>query len=217
VILPGIAHHVTQRGNRRMNVFFDDDDYQTYKELLARNCREAAVQVWGYCLMPNHVHLILVPERADGLRAALSRTHKRYADRINQRHDWSGHLWQGRFAAVAMDDAHLLAAAKYVELNPVRAGLVGQAEDWHWSSARAHLAGGRDDLVQASPLLEEVGDWAVFLGQGPDNAAEARLRKHEAGGLPLGNDSFIAAAEAAAGRLLRAQQKGRKSRRPQGT
>ncbi len=108
--------------------------------------------------MPNHVHLILVPFSEDGLRAALAETHRRYSSRINAREGWTGYLWQGRFASVPMDEAHLLACARYVELNPVRAKLVGAAEDWPWSSARAHLAGRDDGLVAAAPLLDMAPD-----------------------------------------------------------
>ena len=191
VVLPGVAHHVTQRGNRRLETFFQDDDYESYKSLLSANCAEAGVAVWGYCLMPNHVHLILVPSDTDGLSQALSRTHKRYAERINRRYDWSGHLWQGRFSSVAMDNAHLLAAAKYVELNPVRARLCDRAKDWRWSSARAHLAGKPDGLVDPAPLLEEIGDWNTFLAVQMDEKAAERLRANERGSRPLGDDAFL--------------------------
>ena len=114
VVVPGIPHHVTQRGNRRLETFFSPDDYRAYVDLLAEHCRAARVAVWAYCLMPNHVHLILVPRDADGLRAALGEAHRRYTRRINFREGWRGYLWQGRFASFAMDERHLLAAARYV-------------------------------------------------------------------------------------------------------
>src|SRR5882672_11052106 len=104
--------------------------------------------------MPNHVHLILLPGDDDGLRAALGEAHRRYTRRVNMREGWRGYLWQGRFASVPMDEAYLLAAARYVELNPVRAKLARRARDWRWSSARAHLDGLDDDLVRVHPLLE---------------------------------------------------------------
>jgi putative transposase len=117
VVAAGIAHHVTQRGNRRQTVFFGDDDYRAYEALLAEGCASAGVAVWGCCLMPNPVHLILVPRDEAGLREALSEAHRRYTRRVNLREGWRGHLWQGRFASVPMDEAHLLACARYVELN----------------------------------------------------------------------------------------------------
>ncbi len=159
VVAPGLPHHVTQRGNRRQEVFFSDADYAAYKALVAEHCRGAGVAVWAYCLMPNHVHLILVPSDEDGLRAALGEAHRRYTRRVNVREGWRGYLWQGRFASFVMDERHLLAAARYVELNPVRARLVKTARQWRWSSARAHLKGEDDGLVAVAPLLEIVGDW----------------------------------------------------------
>ena len=124
VVVPGMPHHVTQRGNRRQETFFRDDDYQAYLELMAEFCGQHGVEVWGYCLMPNHVHLIAVPKSEDGLRRAIGEAHRRYTRRINFREGWRGHLWQGRFASFVMDDDYLLAAARYIELNPVRARMV---------------------------------------------------------------------------------------------
>ena len=118
VVAAGVPHHVTQRGNRRQSVFFCDDDYRACAGLLAEGCAGVGVAVWGYCLMPDHVHLILVPRDEAGLRAALSEAHRRYTRRVNFREGWRGHLWQGRFASVPMEEAHLLACARYVELIP---------------------------------------------------------------------------------------------------
>ena len=124
VIAPGMPHHVTQRGNRRQQTFFGKEDYQHYLELISRFCRAEQVAIWAYRLMPNHVHLIVVPQSAESLRRAIGEAHRRYTRRINFREGWRGHLWQGRFASFVMDEDHLLTAARYVELNPVRAGLV---------------------------------------------------------------------------------------------
>src|SRR4030065_1065208 len=148
VVVPGVWHHVTQRGNRRQQTFFNDEDYQAYLELLGEWCGQCGVEVWAYCLMPNHVHLIVVPDSEDGLHRALGEAHRRYTRRINLREGWRGHLWQGRFASFAMDQRHLLRAARYVELNPVRAKLCRAAWRWRWSSAAAHVAGRDDGLVR---------------------------------------------------------------------
>ena len=126
VIAAGIPHHITQRGNRRMQTFFGDDDYRAYIALLAEWCRKCRVQIWAYCLMPNHVHLIAVPESEDALRLGIGEAHRRYSRMINFRNNWRGHLWQGRFASFPMDETYLLAAARYVEMNPVVAGLVNR-------------------------------------------------------------------------------------------
>src|ERR1700722_8711163 len=127
IVVPRLPHHVTQRGNRGERVFFEDADYALYRDLLAAACRKTGVAVWAYCLMPNHVHLILVPADATGLARALGETHRRYVSYVNARARQTGHLFQGRFASVVMDEEHLLSAARYVSLNPVRARLVKRA------------------------------------------------------------------------------------------
>lgn len=150
----------------RLETFFEDADYKAYLELMAESCAAARVAVWAYCLMPNHVHLVLVPKDPDGLRAALAEAHRRYTRRVNLREGWRGHLWQERFHSFPMDEDYLMATARYVELNPVRARLVKRPRAWRWSSARAHLSGKDDTLVQAAPLLERIPDWATFLAGG---------------------------------------------------
>jgi putative transposase len=212
VVAAGVPHHVTQRGNRRQPTFFVDDDYRSYLDLLGVACRRFGVELWAYCLMPNHVHLIAMPEGETGLRLALGEAHRRYTRAVNARQGWVGHLWQGRFASCALDDAHVVAAARYVELNPVRARLTRRARDWPWSSARAHLAGRDDGVVKVRPLLDAVGDWRAFLSEEPDAALLDGLRRHERTGRPLGSDAFVAGLEAALGRELRPRKPGRKPR-----
>ena len=210
VVAAGVPHHVTQRGNRRQEVFFSDADYETYRALLAEGCGNAGVTVWGYCLMPNHVHLILVPRDEDGLRAALSETHRRYSRMVNFREDWRGHLWQGRFASFPMDDHYALACARYVELNPVRAKMVARPRDWRWSSARAHLKGQDDGLVKVAPLLERVGDWKEFLGKGLQSAQREAIRAGERTGRPLGAEAFVRKLENKLDRILTKRKPGPK-------
>ena len=166
LVVPQVAHHVTQRGNRRQPVFFGDEDYAAYRDLVAAACAAHGVRCLAWCLMPNHVHLILVPAGADGLRAALGEAHRRYSRRINFAHGWTGYLWQGRFASYPMEDAHLMTAVRYVELNPVRAGLARRAEDWPWSSAAAHLSGRPDGLTDLSALAGIHRNWRAMLRRG---------------------------------------------------
>ena len=212
VVVPGMAHHVTQRGNRRQRTFFRKDDYQAYVELMAEWCGRCGVGVWGYCLMPNHVHLIVVPESEDGLRRAIGEAHRRYTRRVNFREGWRGHLWQGRFASFAMDEPYLLACARYVERTPVRAGLCARAGDYPWSSAAAHLAGKDDGLVRVRPLLELVPRWGRHLSADPDEETVRRLRRHEGTGRPLGGERFLQRLEKIVGRLLRPRRPGRKKK-----
>ncbi len=213
VVAPGLPHHVTQRGNRRQQTFFSEADYRSYLALMAEWCGRCGVEIWAYCLMPNHVHLIAIPETADGLRRAIGEAHRRYSLAINRREDWTGHLWQGRFNSFPMDQAHLLSAARYVELNPVRARLARRAQDYPWSSAAAHLAAQDDRLAKTGPLLALVDDWAEFLEDGLEASAAEALRRHERSGRPLGGESFLAALERRLGRTLAPQRRGPKPKR----
>jgi putative transposase len=197
---------VTQRGNRREPVFFGPADYRLYRTLLAEAAAKSRTEVWAYCLMPNHVHLILTPCDTDGLRATLAEAHRRYTRIINERHGWTGHLWQGRFGSVPMDEDHLAGAVRYVSLNPVRAGLVRRAADWEWSSVRAHLAGEDDGLVIVRPVLDRYPRFADMLEIMPSGIEVNALRRAETSGRPLGSKEWVeglGAAEKKRGRKAR--------------
>jgi len=213
VVIPGIPHHVTQRGNRREPVFFEDGDYELYLDLLAEASARSGVEIWAYCLMPNHVHIVAVPRDEDGLRRTFRHVHRHYTGYINARMRVTGHLWQGRFSSVAMDDLHLANAFRYVALNPVRARLVERAEDWRWSSAKAHLAGESDRYVDVvpAPARERVGNFSAFLGEAFDEAsAYAGLRKAESVGRPVGSKTWLAEMEARTGLILAPGKRGPK-------
>lgn len=213
IVIPGTPHHVTQRGNRREATFFGDADYRLYRDLLAGAAAKAGVQVWAYCLMPNHVHAILVPADEDGLWRTLGAVHRRYTGHINARNHWTGHLWQGRFGSVAMDEDHLFAALRYVSFNPVRARLVQRAEDWPWSSVRAHLAAKDDGLVTVAPVLERTGPFAAFLDQPFDAERDfTPLRRSETSGRPVGSEAWIENLESELTRTLRPRRRGPKPR-----
>jgi len=212
LVIPGLAHHVTQRGNGRARTFFGDDDYALYRDLLAKACRAADVAVWAWVLMPNHVHLILVPSDEDGLRRALAPVHARYAGHVHAREKRTGHFWQGRFGAVVVDEAHLRAALAYIALNPVRARLVERATDWRWSSVHAHLSGQPDGLTDLEPVRTRCSRFADLMEGEPDLAAFDRLRRAETIGRPVGDEAFIAGLEAQTQRLLRPAKRGPKGR-----
>lgn len=211
VVVPGVAHHITQRGNRRQRTFFNDSDYLAYIDLMAEWCTRQEVAIWAYCLMPNHVHLIAVPATEQGLRLAIGEAHRRYTRRVNSREGWTGYLWQGRFASFPMDEQHLLAAVRYVELNPVRARLTSTPEDYRWSSCRAHLAGRDDKLVSVAPLIRVAGDWKTLLSVPTDEERYDSFRRHEQTGRPLGDESFITRVESKVQRVLRKQKTGPKA------
>jgi putative transposase len=210
IVAPGCPHHVTARGNRREPIFFEDGDQAIYCDILSEQMRKAGVEVWAYCLMTNHVHLILCPTTEQGMGQALGAAHRRWANFVNARGRWRGHLFDGRYASVVMDESHLISAVRYVALNPVRAGLVPRAEDWGWSSVGAHLARQDDGLVTVRPILDRVGRFADLLESGPDDAAFARLRAAETTGRPVGTADFVADLERRLGRPVARRAPGRK-------
>ena len=210
VVVPGTPHHVTQRGVRRMETFFDDADYENHIDLMSQWCKKYGVEIWAYCLMPNHVHLIAVPHTKEGFARAIGEAHRRYTRMINFKKGWKGYLWQGRFASFPLDQNYLFAAARYVALNPVRAHLVTKPEAYRWSSAKAHLVGENDGLVTVRPLLDLVTDWRVLLSSG-DEASYDIMRMHERTGRPCGGDDFVKRISAALGRDLRLKKRGPKA------
>jgi putative transposase len=175
IVIPGVAHHVIQRGNRQQRIFFTQGDCRRYVEMLAESCRDHAVRCYAWCLMPNHVHLVLVPATVDGLRKVMSSVNTRYAQRINRREELSGHLFQDRFRSYPMDEAHMMIAVRYVENNPVTARLVDNAEDWNWSSARAHLGVGADPLTDADAIVEHIANWRSYLRDGVEAADQTEM------------------------------------------
>lgn len=212
VIIPGLPHHVTQRGNGGARVFFSDDDHALYLKLLAAACAAARVRCLAYVLMPNHVHLILVPKDAEGLSKAMSSVHRAYAGAINARRKKTGHFWQGRFGCVAMDGDHAVCALRYVLLNPVRAKLCKKPEQWRWSSARAYLKRQDDGLTDTTDFLEQFPDIAALLADTPEREqADMLLRRAETIGRPLGSASFLTRLERKLARPLKPAKRGPKA------
>ncbi len=177
---------------------------------LAKSKAKAGVSIWAYCLMPNHVHLVAVPQYEDSLARLFGEAHRKYTRRINKRENWCGHLWQERFHSCPMDEEHLLAAVRYVEQNPVRAGLSDTPTGWRWSSVHAHLRRENDLLVDVGPLLQLVDSWDSYVSVPATAAHVDMLRKYSRTGRPIGNDDFIARLERATGRTLRKQKTGPK-------
>jgi putative transposase len=215
LVVPGLPHHVTQRGNGRQRVFFQDADYALYMSLLAENCRAAGVECWAFCLMPNHIHAILVPGDEDGLRAALAPTHRRYAGIINGRRRKTGHFWQGRYGAAVMDESHLAAAFRYILRNPVAARLADSPEKWRWSSARAYLKGVDDGLSHTAPMLSRFPAIRVLLLDEAAPCDALAVRDDETIGRPRGSPGFLKKLETRTGRTLAPAKRGPKSSRPE--
>ena len=210
VVVPGMPHHITQRGNRRQTTFFCDEDYSAYLELMGQWCKEHGVEIWAYALMQNHVHMIAVPKSEDGLRRAIGEAHRRYTRRVNFREGWRGHLWQGRFTSNVMDENYLLAAVRYVERNPVVAGFESSPGDYPWSSAGHYLGRRIDALIQQSPLGDLVEDWSAFLASDVDAENRTAITRAERSGRPLGAENFIVGLEKMLGRRLQKQKPGPK-------
>jgi putative transposase len=173
-------------------------------------CAKARVACWAYCLMPNHVHLILVPETADGLRAALAKTHRAYAGIINTRRKVTGHFWQGRYNSTPMDEAHVQEALRYVLLNPVKAKRVARADQWPWSSAAAYLKDKDDGLTDVKPLRRQISDMRAFLGAKPDQTRLTTLLAASTVGRPAAGPETMAALEKKTGRTLSPEKRGPK-------
>jgi putative transposase len=212
-VFANIPHHVTQRGNRGEAVFFDDEDRVLYLKWLGEYAAKFDVEIAAYCLMTNHVHLILIPSTEDGLQNLLKPLHMRYAQRLNRARQQQGHVWQGRYFSSALDHDYFRAALRYVERNPVRARMVRKAENYAWSSARGHCRLADDALLNPKAAwrktLDDIPNWSKWLAAPEDNEALLVLRRNAMMGLPCGSAKFIAKIEKLAGRELRFKPKGR--------
>ena len=209
LVVPGYPHHVTQRGVRRQRTFFDNSDYEEYLALLRELKVKAGADVLAYCLMPNHVHIIVVPKDKKSLARLFGVAHHRYAKRVNALHDWRGHLWQERFYSVVMDEPHTLAAMRYVELNPVRAGLCQEPDEWPWSSTHANLGLRTDGLIDDSEVRRLITDWRCFLAESENSDLIDSLRAQTSTGRPTGDERFIELIERKSGRRIRRRNPGR--------
>jgi putative transposase len=216
VVITDIPHHVTQRGNARQVILSDDPDRSAYLELLRQYCALYSLSLLGYCLMPNHVHLIVIPRTREALWQTLKQTHGRYASYWNARRSSSGHVWQGRFYSCPLDDSHLWVALRYVELNPVRAGMVSAAEQWRWSSAPAHcLPEAPHGMLEMERWQERwtVAEWNQYLAAREASADVGALRQCTHTGRPLGAAEFVAQLERTTLRPL-APRKGGRPKKP---
>ena len=213
IVVPGFPHHVTQRGNRRANVFETDGDREVYLRFLKKYCEKRKLSIWAYCLMPNHVHLVVVPEQTSSLSKGLHDAHTVYAMYFNSRAELSGHLWQGRFFSCPLDESHLWAAVRYVETNPVRAAIIERAEAYPWSSAAAHCGLRTDSVLSTEfPPAGVIDDWAHWLRDPhkADEESNTLLRQRTHTGRPCGSGKFLDQIEHLLNRTLRPKPRGPK-------
>ena len=213
IVIPDAPHHVTQRGNRRQPLFSEPGDYALYRDLLAERFAENGIVCWAYCLMPNHVHLILCPKTGAAMSRGVGEAHRRYTAFVNARARVTGHLFQGRFGCVAMDETHCLNAVRYLAFNPVRAGLCADPRDWPWSSVGAHVRARNDELVRVRTVLDIAKNFSDLLTMSSEEAAALEaFETQEVNGRPLGSEAFLAEAERKLGRTQRKQKPGPRPR-----
>ena len=192
-VAPGVAHHITQRGTDRQRVFYSRGDRQVYLHLLRKQAQLGELSILAYCLMGNHIHLIAVPAEAASLGEVMQRVHGRYAQYLNGRRGRCGHLWQNRFNSCALSHRHLWAALRYVERNPVRAGLVAGPREYEWSSAEAHLTGQDPWQIADMDFWRQAGGverWRQLLDTSEDEFQTRALRRATYSGQPFGDQAF---------------------------
>lgn len=213
VVLPDLPHHVIQRGVRSLPIFATDEDRLEYLRLLRTFGTRYGLRVWAWCLMTNHVHLVVVPAQPHALARAIGEAHRRYTRSINFREGVRGHLFQERFHSFPIQtDRYLLTVVRYVEQNPVRARLVRRAVDYPWSSARHHVTGEPDRLVTDSPIRGMVADWGRLLQQ--EEEALETVRRHVRTGRPWGTERWVNTLEQRVGRALLPRKGGWPKGRP---
>jgi len=210
IVAVGFPHHITQRGNNKQPTFLDDNDYSHYLNLLEKSKKRYKLDIYSYSLMPNHIHLKAVPNERDSMAKVFNSCQMSFCQYFNKKYKKVGHLWQSRFFSCPLDEKHLYFVSKYIENNPVRAGLVKSPERWKWSSARAHL-GIEKGLISLSPISKvlKVPDWEKYLSKPLKELEIHRIEKNLLSGAPLGNSKFIETLEKLLGISLKKRPVGR--------
>ena len=148
IILNNAYYHLINRGNQKQNTFLENSDFEKYLELLTHYKRKYKIKLFGYCLMPNHMHLVVVPKKAAELAKFMQGLTQTYTFWFNQKYDKNGRLWQGRFKSMVIQDtAYFLECVSYIEANPVRAGLTSSPADYLWSSYRDRVFGNKNEIL----------------------------------------------------------------------
>lgn len=206
----GYPHHVVQRGYHDQTVFETDADRRRYLDWVREYACRYGVEIWAYCLMANHVHFVCVPKAEGALAKAFNATHMRYTQYFNGRRDLSGPLWRPRFMSCVLDEPSVTEEMRFVENNPVRAGLVEKAEEYAWSSARSHVNGELDPLLSdPGPAPSAAADWRAYLASPGEEAILRRVRERLKTGRPAGDPAFVRVLEEKLGRRLEALPRGR--------
>ena len=195
LVIPDYPHHITQRGNYRQDVFRDDADRRQYLEFIADYSQKYNLEILGFCIMNNHVHFLVIPKKEDSIANVFRIAHTRYSQYFNKKINAHGHLWQGRFYSCVLDDRRLLAAARYIERNPVRAKIIKKPIDYAWSSAKHHCGILHKDIIDTNALFKyidiEQSQWVDFIGRSDEPDDVSMIRKYTMTGRPLGSNSFV--------------------------
>jgi putative transposase len=206
----GYAHQVTQQGNYGQTVFEEAADFRRYLALAGECADRYGLEIWAYCLMQNHVHFVCVPKAAGALALGFNTLHMRYSQYFHAKKRVAGHLWRSRFLSCMLDDRSVFEEVRYIENNPVRAGLVECAEDYPWSSARHHVLGADDPVLRdACFLTNEIRDWRSYLGGQADAPVLDRTWRSLKTGRPAGDADWVHKLEEIMGRRLAAMPRGR--------
>ncbi len=211
----GHPHHITQRGNNKETVFFEDEDKEFYLRTLSKYSQKWAFDIWAYCLMPNHVHILAVPQEEESLARGIGGANLVYTQYINRKYKRSGRLWQNRFFSTIIErEPYLWAVVRYIECNPVRAKLAAKAEGYEWSSAKGHILGSGDAILSGKDWLGERDRKAYlrFLNR-EDKPMEVSIRKATMTGRPLGAEGFIKRLERLLERDILPKKAGRPKKR----
>ena len=210
VVIPGLPHHLNHRGNRCQDIFRESEDREIYQRLLRKHAKENGVQINSYTLMSNHVHLVVVPEHEESLSAMIQEAHGPYATIFNGRYGLTGHLWEGRFFSCVLDPSHFWKATRYVERNPVRAGLVRMSENYRWSSAAAHCGLRIDGLLSSHrPLEGLIEDWSTWLARGNPQGVDEYIRQQTFSGHACGSADYFHGLEQTLGIQILPRKRGR--------
>jgi len=212
IVVPDLPYHITQRGNYRQDVFQDNEDRLSYLSWIDEYSKKYQLSIFAYCLMDNHVHFIVIPRKEDSLAKVFSISHMQYSQYFNKKKKVSGHLWQGRFYSCVMDEDYLLTALRYVERNPVRAGIVRKPWRWKWSSAGEHVGQGNGiiNLGKITTLIDtSAEEWKEYIDLVENEEEVENIRKHTMLGRPLGAKDFISKLGKRLGKVLSVLPRGR--------